>query len=328
MNQLVPRDDNFLSNATNQGEILLTREEFQQLALVPPEAEWFANIQNKNTRRAYEYDVKEFFKFVGIEQPMQIRHVFRAHVIAWRKTLKARDLSPATIRRKIAALSSLFNYLCDCNTVTHNPVNGVKRPNEGANKGKTPALGESQARELLSAPDKDTLKGKRDRALISLFLYHGLRREEVARLKIKDIHTRQGVVHLAIHGKGDKERYIPFHPEVAELVDVYLEEAGHKEDLEGFLFRSLGNRWNGKSLTPSGIYKIVAKYADQTGLKEELRKLSPHTFRSTAATNALEHNADLAKVQEWLGHANIATTRIYDYRDSKPKDSPTFKVSY
>jgi site-specific recombinase XerD len=54
----------------------------------------------------------------------------------------------------------------------------------------------------------------------------------------------------------------------------------------------------------------------------------PHSLRATAATNALEHNADIAKVQEWLGHADISTTRLYDKRKSRPEDSPTFKVEY
>ena len=57
-------------------------------------------------------------------------------------------------------------------------------------------------------------------------------------------------------------------------------------------------------------------------------KIGAHALRATVATNALNHNADIAKVQEWLGHANIATTRIYDRRKMKPEDSPTFKVSY
>ena len=56
--------------------------------------------------------------------------------------------------------------------------------------------------------------------------------------------------------------------------------------------------------------------------------IGAHALRATAATNALDHQADIAKVQEWLGHANIATTRIYDHRRTRPEDSPTFKVAY
>jgi integrase/recombinase XerD len=57
-------------------------------------------------------------------------------------------------------------------------------------------------------------------------------------------------------------------------------------------------------------------------------EIGAHALRATAAANALDHQADIAKVQEWLGHANIATTRIYDHRHTRPEDSPTFKVTY
>ena len=56
-------------------------------------------------------------------------------------------------------------------------------------------------------------------------------------------------------------------------------------------------------------------------------EIGTHALRATAI-NALDHQADIAKVQEWLGHAHIATTRIYDHRKTRPEDSPTFKVSY
>jgi integrase/recombinase XerD len=65
---------------------------------------------------------------------------------------------------------------------------------------------------------------------------------------------------------------------------------------------------------------------DHVGIVGE--NMGPHALRATAATSALEHNADIAKVQEWLGHASISTTRAYDRRESRPEDSPTFKVMY
>ena len=107
---------------------LLSRAEFQQLAAVPPEIEWFANIGNPQTRRAYRQDLRDFMDFVGIRRPEEFRVVSRSHVIAWRKSLENRELGGATIRRKLAALSSLFEYLCEHNAVTYNPVKGVKRP--------------------------------------------------------------------------------------------------------------------------------------------------------------------------------------------------------
>ena len=120
---------------------LLSRAEFHDLERVPPEAEWFANIDNGKTRRAYRIDLRDFMAFTGIAAADEIRLVTRAHVIAWRKALEERALAGATIRRKLAALSSLFEYLCERNAVTHNPVKGVKRPRADDNEGKTPALG-------------------------------------------------------------------------------------------------------------------------------------------------------------------------------------------
>ena len=105
----------------------LTAAEFQGLAAVPPELEWFANLPNLRTRRAYQQDVKDFTAFVGITHPAAFRTVTRAHLIAWRKDLEARNLAPSSIRRKLAALASLFDYLCERNAVPHNPADGVKR---------------------------------------------------------------------------------------------------------------------------------------------------------------------------------------------------------
>ena len=193
----------------------LTAVEYQRLADVPPEIEWFANLGNVGTRRAYENALKDFMQFTGIVRPEEFRTVTRGHVIAWRDELAKREpvLSSQTIRHRLAALSSLFEYLCEKNAVTHNPVKGVKRPPVESYEGKTPALGDHQARSLLDAPDGVSLKGKRDRAMLSTLLYHALRREELCKLKVKDFkHERRGVAHLKISGKGGKTRYVPLHP--------------------------------------------------------------------------------------------------------------------
>jgi site-specific recombinase XerD len=179
----VKKEDDSKALTQAPGRRLLTAAEFQGLAQVPAELEWFANIHNPRTRRAYQLDLGDFTAFVGIQRPEEFRTVTRAHVIAWRKDMERRQLSATTIRRKLSALSSLFDYLCEKNAVTHNPVKGVERPKADANEGKTPALGDAQARVLLDTPPADTLKGKRDRAILSVLLYHGFRRGELCSLK-------------------------------------------------------------------------------------------------------------------------------------------------
>ena len=308
---------------------LLTASEFQNLANVPPEVEWFANIENANTRRAYRNDVREFMRFTGIHQAEEFRLVKRSHLIAWRKQLETRALQAATVRRKLSAVASLFDYLCECNAVPFNPADGVKRPNQGTNEGKSPALGDAEAKALLEAPAPDTLKGLRDRAILSILLFHGLRRAELCSLAVGDLQSRRGVLHFRVHGKGGKIRFLPVHPHSLQRISEYLEHAGHGDKPGSALFRPIKNSSGSldEALTGHGVYKdVVRKYARVLGLDPSA--VCVHGLRATAATNALDHEADIAKVQEWLGHASIATTRLYDRRKTKPEDSPTFKVSY
>src|SRR5690242_2353488 len=89
----------------------LSAAQFGALAEVPAELEWLGNVENLKTRRAYRVDVREFMTFTGLTHPSELRAVARAHVIAWRDALKDRRLAAASIRRKLAALSSLFAYL-------------------------------------------------------------------------------------------------------------------------------------------------------------------------------------------------------------------------
>jgi site-specific recombinase XerD len=210
----------------------LTAAEFQRLAEVPAEAEWFKNIRNPATKRAYENAISDFMRFTGIKRPEEFRDVTRAHVIAWRDELGERtssegeNLSGTTIRHRLSALSSLYQYLCDKNAVTHNPVKGVKRPKVESDEGKTPAIGDHQARKLLIAPDEKSLKGLRDRAILATLLYHALRRDELCKLRVRDYkHERRGRPHLKVSGKGEKTRYVPLHGVAGDLIDEYLTKA-------------------------------------------------------------------------------------------------------
>ena len=316
-------------------ERLLTAAEFQRLADVPPEVEWFRNLKNASTERAYRNAIRDFMRFTGIARPEEFRIVTRAHVIEWRKDLERREIgratenrnpAGATIRHRLAALSSLFEYLCEKNAVTHNPVKGVKWPRAESGEGKTPAIGDHQARELLAAPDEETVKEKRDRAILSTLLYHALRREELCKLRVKDFkraprraasqRLRQGRKDtVSAAASGDKRtdprlprRRRPWRRRERRVVPPDPQQP-HRPARQGAHARR-------------GLQAGAGVFS---GLGFEI---GAHALRATAATNALDHQADIAKVQEWLGHANIATTRIYDHRKTRPEDSPTFKVNY
>ena len=137
---------------------------------------------------------------------------------------------------------------------------------------------------------------------------------------------------LRVLGQGSKVRYVPAHPlEPRERIHDYLQAAGHGGDVDGPLFRPLKNPagrgdtdW---SRSPTGPCTTACsrKHAKAAGI--DGTSFGPHALRATAATNALDRGADLGKVQEWLGHANVSTTRLHERRRSRA-DSPTFRVSY
>lgn len=116
------------------------------------------------------------------------------------------------------------------------------------------------------------------------------------------------------------------------LIQDYIELAGHGEDRDGPLFRPVKDNRAGtlrRALDPTSVSRnIVRHYGRETGLDTAVNGVCVHSLRATAATNALEHQADIAEVQKWLDHANISTTRLYGRRQSRPEDNPTFRVRY
>jgi integrase/recombinase XerD len=284
--------------------------------------EWLTTLGNRGTRRTYENAVRDFVQFTTmITRREEFRTIRREHVMMWREHMIRRELGDSTVRHRLAALASLFEYLCGKNVVSYNPVSSVKRPNPDSGEGKTQALDNHQACELLAAPDADNLKGKRDRAILSTFLFYALRREELCKLKVSDFrHAHCGAPHLKISSKGEKTRHLPLHPKTDQLIQDYLEVAGHGGDEGGALFRPLRNNRTGRldeALTPGGVDKLIRQYSAQFGFE-----IGAHALRATAATNALGHNAGIINVQKWLGHSNIATTHSYDRRKTRREDNP------
>lgn len=135
-----------------------------------------------------------------------------------------------------------------------------------------------------------------------------------------------------MQGKRSKVRYLPVAPVCQQAISRYLEASEHGENGDGALFRPVKNNVTGtlnKHLHPNTLYyNVVQHYGDLVGVAGKIYGFCVHSLRATAATNALENDADIAKVQEWLGHSNISTTRLYDKRGAKVEESPSFHINY
>lgn len=159
---------------------------------------------------------------------------------------------------------------------------------------------------LLDAPEKDTLKGLRDRAILELLFSTGLRVSELCSL---DTDIDLGRDELSVRGKGEKVRVVFLSDSAKDAVKKYLAKRG---DMEEALFIPVGKRGNEeeKRLTSRSVERTVKGYAIKAGIS---KKVTPHVIRHSFATDLLGNGADLRSVQALLGHANISTTQIYTH---------------
>jgi integrase/recombinase XerD len=169
----------------------------------------------------------------------------------------------------------------------------------------------------------------RDRAILSIGLQAGPRRSEIASLLVKDYHTNAGYKSLRFIRKGGEDLSLAINPQTAQRIDDYLSAAGHRDDLDGPLFRAI--RWNQlrcdsrRHLHPQAIDRILRKHAIQLGLASGY---SAHSMRATFITTALNNGASLEDVQRDVGHADPSTTKLYDRRGYNPEKSASFFATY
>src|SRR5437762_9349867 len=160
-----------------------------QVAVIPEEHIWLAKQKSARTRRAYRLDVQHFMRTLSITTPSELRQADHKAVIAWERYMRETEHAAAsTIRRRLAALSSLYKHLVRHDHAARNPVGEVERPAINRDEGSTLAFAKAQARKLLDLPAEDTprgtpnIAGLRDRAILSVGLQVGLRRAEIAAL--------------------------------------------------------------------------------------------------------------------------------------------------
>jgi integrase/recombinase XerD len=182
---------------------------------------------------------------LAITTPAELRQAEHKAVIAWERFMRETEhAASSTIRRRLAALSSLYKHLVRHDHAARNPVGEVERPAINRDEGSTLAFAKSQARKIVDAPSEDTVAGLRDRAILSVGLQVGLRHAEIAALKVSDLHQNRGFDSLRVLRKGGRRDALAINPQTAARLRAYLEAAKHGADIDGPLFRPLQH--NGK----------------------------------------------------------------------------------
>ena len=252
-----------------------------------------------------------YFSFNGITQPQ------REDIIAFREELKASGHKPTTIQNYIVATKLFFSWTAQeglyPNIAEH--LKGAKLNRDH----KKDYLTSRQVKEVLEGVERDSLKGLRDYAILTLMVTGGLRDIEVSRADIGDLRTAGESTVLYIQGKGRDEKtdYIKISPQVERAIRAYLTARGTVGDTEP-LFTSTSNNNSGQRMTTRSISGIVKNRLKQAGYDSP--RLTAHSLRHTAVTLSLLAGRDLAEVQQFARHANIATTMIYNHSIEQAKN--------
>jgi integrase/recombinase XerD len=296
---------------------------------------WLTKSPSPDTRSNYDRDLRQFLTFIGVrdDQPEALAAIRPHQVIAWRDHLKEHEkLTNSSIRRKLTVLRSLYSYLQTYGYAGRNPAHGdfVAAPSVSRD-GKTVALTPQDCRRLLDAPRKDTAIGIRDRALLGILAYSGIRVGELTRLKVGSY--KQTGVHriLEVQGKGGKERRVPLHLEAVERIEAWLDAADIRDDAGPLLRPRRRSDENDKSrfaarpMTRRAVQKLVEGYVRRLKLDPNV---TVHSLRVTALTTAREAGSDIIDLQDFAGHSDPRTTLTYIRNRDRLSKSPAYILNY
>ena len=264
------------------------------------------SFTSPNTRRAYGRALNDFMGWVDDTQPGGFT---KATVRAYVADLV--DGGVGGINQRLAAIRKLAIESADNGLIDNATAQAICRVEnirqEGSKMGNW--LSKDEAQNLINAPDTDTLKGKRDRAVLAVMIGCGLRRVEVTRLTLADnIKQREGRWVVAdLVGKGEKKRLVPMPSWAKSAIDIWVDASGVSAD--GPLFRPLrrGGHVQAGPMTSQAVWDIVILYAGQIGKSN----IAPHDLRRTFAKLARKGGAELDQIQASLGHASVKTTQSY-----------------
>lgn len=239
-------------------------------------------------------------------------------VAAYKKHLamhgqKGKPLSASSINGHLVAVRALLREAADMGLIDERraeraaSVEGVSEKGERAGNW----LSKDEAQALIDAPDRDTLKGKRDRAILGLLLFCGLRRSEMAALTVGHLQVREGHNVIAdMIGKGGRIRTIKLPVSVKRAIDEWLRASKRSLSSASLVFVAMrkGDKLaDGETITDQALYKLVKEYGTLIGHPE----LAPHDLRRTFAKLARHGGSALEDISQTLGHASLQTTQRY-----------------
>lgn len=274
-----------------------------------------------NTLVAYRNDLEQLLSYHRDNSSIAVTlwsSVTPDAVKAYFRELQERHYAPATVARKIASVKSFFHYLASDHLIPSNPTEGVASP--GVRRALPKTISAGEVGELLLQPSKrDTPEARRDWAMLTLLYGTGMRVTELVKLNVDDLKLEDQSPAVQCVGRSARPRLIPLRPESIEPLQEYLSNARDRL-VKGPKEMALFVNRRGERLTRQGFWLILKNYVKAANLRIEI---TPHMLRHTFATHMLKSgNLNLRELQEFLGHASIATTQVYT-QVQEPAATPT-----
>lgn len=261
---------------------------------------------SEQTAITYKISAEEFLNWLVTEH-IKLKDVSVQNLLYYIIKRKEDGCSELTIAKDISGLRALGDYLERKGMWSENPAMELDKPKAARNLPKVLSI--EQVDSLLDSIDKTSLSGKRDDALFELVYSCGLRISEVCTLKLANLHLEERLI--LVHGKGDKERLVPFGDRAYEKILVYLNEV-RPELVKGRNVAELFVNYRGEPISRKGVWKRFKELEALSGVEAKV-----HTLRHSFATHLLQGGADLRSVQELLGHSDLSTTTIYTHVTDK-----------
>jgi len=253
-----------------------------------------------NTVQSYRRDLIKLNDFLDSNGVKDVKDVNTTLLRSYVLYMEGEKKSSATVSRSIASIRSFFVYLLENGKVQGNPTDGLKPPKV---EKKTPeTLTIEEVNLLLEQPSGDSPKEIRDKAMLELLYATGLRVSELISLKISDVNL--SLNYIECHDR-TKSRIIPIENAAKFALNKYITEVRPSMCADSeYLFTNV----KGDMMSRQGFWKVLKSYAKKAGIDKDI---TPHMIRHSFATHMVINGADLASLQEMLGHSDISTTQIY-----------------
>ena len=261
---------------------------------------------SEQTAITYKISAEEFLNWLVTEH-IKLKDVSVQNLLYYIIKRKEDGCSELTIAKDISGLRAFGDYLERKGMWSENPAMELDKPKAARNLPNVLSI--EQIDSLLDSIDKTSLSGKRDDALFELVYSCGLRISEVCTLKLANLHLEERLI--LVHGKGDKERLVPFGDRAYEKILVYLNEV-RPELVKGRNVAEVFVNYRGEPISRKGVWKRFKELEALSGVEAKV-----HTLRHSFATHLLQGGADLRSVQELLGHSDLSTTTIYTHVTDK-----------